>query len=399
MNRRRHSVWPRTAAAMALTVTLTACGSSEPGATKSADQPSAAAAPGKASANANAAWTPTIRTAAVPADPCGWIPAPEVEEVMGAKLAEPPKKEDGCRYTFVLPEAVAAKRQEARVMQEKIKENMNKAFGLDPAAAPSEPEPKNPFIEAQNDPRSYAVTVNVDLKGGVEGEIASTAMAKEFGLPNGVEMDKMPTAPAKAPTDWDDARRVPYGFSGRVGHVKVTVRGQSPDVPKEPMQTLAARVRDKIPDLPFPITNPYQVGASSGDPCSLLTRAEAEAVLGPLAIDPYRSSSEWPPLAHGQGAACAYFTPGHHVFVLAPRWEGGAKSWKIEKGIGGLVGIVAPQESVVIKGPWEQATTAMAGALLFLKGDRLLEVHYRTSRATRGDAVRLAAIAMPRLAP
>jgi hypothetical protein len=41
----------------------------------------------------------------------------------------------------------------------------------------------------------------------------------------------------------------------------------------------------------------------------------------------------------------------------------------------------------------------MSGALLFLKGDRLLEVHYGTSRATRGDAVKLAAIAMRRLAP
>jgi hypothetical protein len=214
-------------------------------------------------------------------------------------------------------------------------------------------------------------------------------------------MDKLQTQDARTPTEWDDARRVPYGFSGRVGHVRVTVAGQSPDVPIEPMQTLAARVRDRIPDLPFPVTNPYQVlQRGTKDACSLLTRAEAETVLGPLSIEPYRSSSNWPPLAHGEGFACAYFTPGHHVFVLSPTWEGGAQSFKIETGLGGLIGIVAPQESVVIKGPWERAhVSGTSGALLFLKGDRLLEVYYRTSRATRGDAVKLAATAMQRLAP
>jgi hypothetical protein len=135
------------------------------------------------------------------------------------------------------------------------------------------------------------------------------------------------------------------------------------------------------------------------DPCNLLTRAEAETVLGPLAMDPYRSSSNWPPLAHGQGYACSYYTAGHHVLTVAPTWQGGAESFKIEKGIGGLVGLVAPQESVVMKGPWDKTQIGGSGALVFLKGDQLLEVHYRTSRATRGDAIKLAAIAMPKLAP
>ena len=315
------------------------------------------------------------------------------------KLAEPPRKEDGCRYTFVLPESVAAKRQQAKATQEAMREKLRQAFG-NAALEDAEP-PRGSILEAQNDPRSYAVTVNVDVKGGVQGELASAAMAKNFGLADGVEMDKIKTVEAKAPTDWDDARRVPYGFMGRVGHLQVTVQGQSPDVPREPMQLLAARVRDRIPDLPFPVTNPYQIIQSgTQDPCSLLSRADAEAVLGPLSIEPYRSSSEWPPLAHGQGHACAYFTPGHHVFVLSPTWEGGGQTFKIEKGIGGLIGIVAPQDNVVLKGPWEQSQiSGTSGALLLLKGDRLLEVNYRTSRATLGEAVKLAATAMQRLAP
>jgi hypothetical protein len=167
------------------------------------------------------------------------------------------------------------------------------------------------------------------------------------------------------------------------------------------MYALAERVRERIPDLPFPVTNPYQViQLGDGDPCSLLTRAESEAVLGTLAMEPYRSSSEWPPLAHGRGHACAYYAPNHNVFVLSPTWTGGAESFKISKGLGGLIGIVAPQENVVIKGPWDQAQVdGASGALMFLKGDRLLEVHYLASRATRGDAIKLAATAMQRLAP
>ena len=53
----------------------------------------------------------------------------------------------------------------------------------------------------------------------------------------------------------------------------------------------------------------------------------------------------------------------------------------------------------VMKGPWDAAQVGMTGALQFLKGEKLLEVHYRTSRATRGDAIKLAATAMKRFAP
>ena len=89
----------------------------------------------------------------------------------------------------------------------------------------------------------------------------------------------------------------------------------------------------------------------------------------------------------------------HAAPALSPTWEGGAQSYKIAQGIGGIIGSVAPQEFVVMKGPWEQASSGLSGELLFLKGDRLLEVYYRTSRATRGDAIKLAVTAMQRLAP
>jgi hypothetical protein len=359
---------------------MTACGGSQPAADNSANRPpNAASAPREATGRPTEAWKPSIRTAAMPADPCGWISAAEVEELMG-RLAGPPRNEDGCRYTLVMPESVAAKRQQAIAMRTKMRETFRQAFRK-PSTEPEEPERPNPILDTESDPRTYAVIVKVDVNGPAAGnaENADGTIAGD---------------------GWDEARPGAYRFTGRAGHVWVTVAGQAPDVPRQAIPVLAARVRDRIPDLPFAVTNPHQViQRGDGDPCSLLTRAEAEAVLGPLAVTPYRASSQWPPLAHGRGFACAYFTPGHHVFVLAPEWEGGAQSFEIEQGIGGLVAAVAGQESLVIKGPWDQANVGMSGQLMFLKGDRLLQVHYLTSRATRGDAVRLAATAMQRLAP
>lgn len=367
--------WWRAAVAASLSATLAACDRSQPPA--DAKQPSTPAATRRADARPSAeAWKPTIRTASIPADPCDWIPAAEVEAIIGTLAGPPRKKEDGCLYTLAMPESVAAKRQQANAMREKMREKFREAFGT----AAAEPERPNPVLDTESDPRTYAVIVKVDVSGK--------------GAGNAKKADGTIAVP-----DWDEARPGAYRFTGRTGHVWITVAGQAPDVPRESIPELAARVRDRIPDLPFAVTNPYQVVQSGDDdPCSLLTRPEAEAVLGPLAIEPYRASSEWPPFAHGQGHACAYYTAGHRVLALSPTWSGGAQTFDLEKGVGGIIGIVAPQENVVIKGPWDQTQVGMSGQLLFLKGDRLLQVHYLTSRATLGDAVKLAATAMRRLA-
>lgn len=386
--------------ATSLAAVLAACGGDQ-----SVDRTNGGpAGEGKASAEASGAGDassaePSVRTAEIPADPCGWIPVSEVEAVVG-KLAGPPKRQDGCRYTLVMPETVSAKRQEAIDRMEKLNARLKAAFkDYEP------PDYGGPMANFQGDPATYAVTLSVDVSGSMAGELGTAAAVKhlESWLPPRQRGTGGPDAaePAK-PEGWDSLGMAPYGFSGRTGHIQISVLGQAPDVPRDLAKALAERVRDRIPDLPFPADNPYQViqlGQEPTHPCGLLTRAEAEAVLGPLAVEPYRASSEWPSLALGTGHGCAFYTAGHHVFSIVPEWTDGEQTFKLAKGIGGLVSTVLPQEMVVFKGPWDQAHIDVGtGALMFLKGDRLLQVHYLTSSTDRKGALKLAAQAMKRMA-
>ncbi len=348
-------------------------------------------APGAAADKAEEKTEPTVRTATTPSDPCAWIPVADVEAVVGP-LAGPPKRADGCRYTLVLPEEVRAKRQAKIDQMEKLRARFKDAslgtFG-------------GAMANYESDPATYALTLSVDVRGNVAGEMGTAAASKmlKSWLPEGA--DSAPADKPEMPEGWDGVGPAPYGFTGRVGHVQISVLGQAPDVPRTLAKALADKVRTVVPDLPFPITNPYQViklGAEPQSPCSLLTRAEAEAVLGPLAVEPYRASSEWPPLVHDKGYGCSYYTAGHRVFTVVPSWRDGQEDFKIEKGLGGLMAAVMPQELIVIKGPWDQShISGTSGALLFLKGDQLLEVHYRTSSTDMRGAVRLAAQAMKRM--
>ena len=99
------------------------------------------------------------------------------------------------------------------------------------------------------------------------------------------------------------------------------------------MAALATKVRDVIPDLPFPFPRdpdlermaraagaPLDAEPVGPDPCALLSPAQAEAVLGKLVVPPYRSAGD-SPLAQRSGASCTYFTAGHRAFTVMPHWD------------------------------------------------------------------------------
>jgi hypothetical protein len=211
---------------------------------------------------------------------------------------------------------------------------------------------------------------------------------------------KAATRPAPVP-GWDRANDPgSRSFFGRVGHLAVDVEVHAAEVSHEQALAIANRIRDAIPDLPFPSEGPGNVAGP--DPCVLLAAPEVEAVLGKLVVPPYRSDEETP-LAMAQGKSCSYFTAGHHALVLTPTWEYGGTAFDAMRGVGGIIERVAPElhdgaADTLDTGPWEDAAGDPAtGQLYFLKGDRLIELGYFVSSTGFDGAVRLARIAVGRL--
>jgi len=332
----------------------------------------------------------------LPNDMCQLIPVADVEAILG-KLTGPPKGgKETCKYPLPMDEETAKSRAGYQQMARDI----------------------NAKSAAANDTtmNSVAVIVTVDMRGDMTfergGKIAGTMLANMFAQvanKNGATIDTSKRADEpKRPEGWDRATSV-HGksdFRGRIGHLVVSVDENSDlinAVPSEKKAALAARVRDRITDLPFvfPFAGPQTGPPPEPDPCSLVTREEAEAVLGKLLAPPYRAH-DGGPYAKPHGSSCGYYTAGHHVFVVTPSWTRGKQHFEIIRGVGTLVTSVAAdpdrEKADTLDGPWDDVVLGLDGTLAFLKGDQLLEVEYLTSSTDAAGAVRLARVALKRLA-
>lgn len=375
--------------AAVLVLAVVACQRGEP-AQRASEQSVAAA---QAVGNGPAANGPRARW---PNDGCGWIPVAEVEAILG-KLTGPPR---GGKTTCAYPLPMDTETATARAQYKKLARDL---------AGPNSPAARDTTMN------SVAVIVSVDLRGDVTGERAgkmtSAMLAKMFagamGKNTPADTASRQTEPVR-PAGWDRANP-PHGksdFAGRIGHLIVSVDENSDmfgAVPAEKKAELAARVRDRVPDLPFvyPFLGPGPFSPPSDpDPCSLLTREETEPVLGKLLAPPYRSH-DGGPYANPNGSSCAYYTAGHHVLVITPRWTRGKQAFEISRGVGTLVTSVAadPDRELAdtLDGPWDDALLDLDGSLVFLKGDQMLEVKYLTSSTDATGAVKLARIALKRL--
>ena len=333
----------------------------------------------------------SVAVAARPSSDCDWIPVAEVEAIVG-KLAEPPREgDDGCVYTLPIPQKVL----DERAKMDKLRESIDKLPGADKTA---------PHKTHQAEP--YGFVLEVDLKYfGIGENVANstnailTAWAKDENdttrpaEPYAVSHDKL----RKALNGWD----WPATHGGRLGHVRVTIStlASDIDIPRDKLDTITVRVRDRIPDRPFPMVG-YSP-SETRDPCSLITRQEAESVLGPLLIAPYRTGGDGP-FAYATGPNCGYYTAGHHVVIVTPHWRRGKTDVAANNAIGGLIASVSGnregQSADTLEGPWDQATMSLDGRLMLLKGDRALEIAYRGSSTDEIGALKLARIALPRLA-
>lgn len=358
------------AAVLALACALaSACG----GGTGTADgaAPGASARPGEPSKAADAG-----QYASTPENPCEWIPAADVERIVGplagtptrvrsAESPSPDARGSGCLYTLV---------QQSKLGQS-------------------------------------TVTVQVVLNQGVVEENAIGKMRDVFAreLSDGAVTKAEPSTPSGGP--WDYTGRLPNLFIGRQGTIGVHVGTQTLELGSDKLGALAAAVLDRLPDGPITLPLDPDLAAltamnpdtrksapTSPDPCTLLTRAEAEAVLGPLSVAPYRSAKD-SALATPQGESCSYYTTRHRALVITPEWSGGKMLFGIVRGLSGVTGSVRGGSTAAPTGtgPWEKITVDGTDSLVFLKGDRMLTLQYRTSTADKDAALRLAAQAVTRL--
>ena len=311
--------------------------------------------------------TSSVPVATRPSDACGWIPASEVEAMIG-KLAEPPRPNgSGCVYALPISPDVAA-------MRERLAANNRKA----------EITPERPWEGVP-----YGVLLEVGT-GVAEGERALRLMG---GAMAATLKNNRPDS-----SGWDAVRL----NGGRLGTISVTAVGLTADVrvPRDSLRALAVRVRDRIPDLPFAMPAEGRT-TSSEDPCTLLTRDEAESVLGKLVVAPYRSG-DGGPLADPNGASCAYHSARHRVFVVTPFRSDGKKQLARTRVIGEVMGAMASDSEAAaadtIEGAWDETAISRDGRLLLRKDDRAVELEYETSSTDKAGALKLGKIAIERLA-
>ena len=135
------------------------------------------------------------------------------------------------------------------------------------------------------------------------------------------------------------------------------------------------------------------------DPCRLLTRDEAEAVLGSLSTAPYRSKQD-SALADPNGPSCVYQTADRRALIITPEWTYGKMILDTERLVGGLVRQVAelPNGADTLEGTWDDIVVGLAGELSLRKGARALTINYTNSSTDLAGAVKLSGPALTRLA-
>ena len=335
---------------------------------------SSSASNSNASAPADA--RPPFELAQAPADPCQWLSPDEVQAILGSFSAPPVRVRPGQNPT---PDAYGTGCLYTLAMQPQM--------------------------------GTGTVTLSVSLSGGEAADLVSNAAASMFGAaPTPVGAD----TGAAASSGWDHQTRLGTTYLARIGHIGVQVDRGTFEIPDDKARQLAAAARDKMADRPFanprdPMLDSLRILAGSPaerprqgpDPCALLTRAEAEAVLGPLTVPPYRSAGGTP-LWDAYGDSCSYFTgDGHRALTIMPTWSQGQMTFKMAAGVGGVVanatGVDAGMAADTLEGPWDDVMQDMHGLLRFLKGDKMLEVSWVASSTDRAGALRLAAAAVGRL--
>jgi hypothetical protein len=140
---------------------------------------------------------------------------------------------------------------------------------------------------------------------------------------------------------------------------------------------------------------------AANNPCSLLTAAEVEAVLGePLAGLPYRANATVP---SATGDTCRYEAASFRAINLRVDWSGGAQAFGLIGAVSGaadaagLKGVLTLSDGTKLSGAWDQAGVFMCCEFNALHGDERVVVDIGSSKATVEAAAALADKAVQRL--
>lgn len=140
-----------------------------------------------------------------------------------------------------------------------------------------------------------------------------------------------------------------------------------------------------------------RAGSSGGDPCTLVSRPEAEQILGALRHDPYRVDGSGDP--QPSGSVCRYEAQTGRHLTMDVSFEGAQIGMRA---IGLGVQIASPvfgadsAQLASLQGRWDEFHL-LPGHLMARKGDAMVDVGYEGSRAGLAGAARVADIALGRL--
>jgi hypothetical protein len=161
-------------------------------------------------------------------------------------------------------------------------------------------------------------------------------------------------------------------------------------------------MRDQQVRLAHVIDSLRQAGAaetSEGrDPCTLVSRTEAEAVLGALRHDPYRVDGSGDPAP--DGGACRYEAATGRHLVMDVSFDGAVMGMRVI-GLGAAIAspVFGPDSArlAALHGHWDEARL-IPGHLMARKGDAMVDLDYQGSGGGLPGAGRLADIALTRFA-
>jgi hypothetical protein len=334
---------------LAVTLVAVACGKKDaPGDAK----------PDTTSTTASPPSVAVVQAQSAPSDPCGWISRADAEKALGEALLSAPTRVRSAETPVEAPNGSACR-----------------------------------YDLASSGPlkRSIAIELNPDESGVMQTAFMGMGSVEQEFKGKEAEGDTLIAG------RWDFLSAIPGGLTaakkGRIAAMVTASMGTG-----DKGMALAAAMVDRIPDLPF-TADPADLTAPphDPDPCALITRQEAEAVLGPLAVAPYRSRKNTA-LVYGSGPSCSYFTGKHRALVVTPMYRLGADMFRMMGGADRLVeaklgGTAAPD---TLEGAWDQLGLGSDGTLHVLKGDKMLSLQFKASAANFDKAVMLVRSALTR---